>query len=578
VSAEYELKLRVSLQDNASGGLQQIQRQLRENVVAAGQTGSEYGELRSKLRDLSFEANAAERLFKAQYDTLFDLVGVFGSVGSAISSVNQMITQYNVAQIRVTEAQEKLASLQDKYNEAVGKYGENSEQARKAADALANAQRDLEQAQLAANTQFLLFIGQSAGLAKNLGSLAAKVYDLITPASKLPDIFANIASSSTATTTGVNTLTTAFTGLKGALVTAASIAGIAGAFILLQDAVAKAVPSLEDFVRGARDWRDVMRPNFQLTEETTDALVEHSEATQTAADGWGAFTQSLRQTPQLLENVKNELKNTQDQLKLLDSAVGAMSKFYDVTLAVEQALGRDVQLTEDAAESKERLAATEQLLGFITQNLGLVQQATQFYMLGATDAGDMLLNIFTAMTDAMADGLVSQEEFVGILQQLGVDSQNVAGSLHKILVEALNAVKASIEGNISSVQGLIGALTQLDGMTVTYTIVERRVEEGSETPGPESGITSGATSPPAHYQFGTLYVPRDMLAFLHRGEAVLSRREAELYRRGVNRISINLGGIYVAGSMTPETVPLLRSQLEELMDRYFREGSRKIGR
>ena len=247
----------------------------------------------------------------------------------------------------------------------------------------------------------------------------------------------------------------------------------------------------------------------------------------------------------------NLLKQSIDSLNLslqsLDAGLGVLGRaaslglnFYDVVLSVSQALGQDVQLSREAEASKQRLLAIQQTLNYIMQSYGLIQQAVQLYQLGAKDAGDQLLNTLTNLIQAVQDGVVTEGEFVNILRQLGVSAENVAGSLHNVLVRSLQAAEQAVRGNIARVDELIHKLNSLDGMEASYTIREiivRTVKEASESPEGGRNLQAGAWKIPY-----TGYLAR-----LHRGEMVLPRPVAEWFRRGgsptgskIINININL--------------------------------------
>lgn len=90
--------------------------------------------------------------------------------------------------------------------------------------------------------------------------------------------------------------------------------------------------------------------------------------------------------------------------------------------------------------------------------------------------------------------------------------------------------EVEIEDNTKEVQsglnGVIGKLNSLDGRKITYTIEEKKITSSSSS---DSGSDSGTPRPAG----GMDYVPfNNMPAYLHRGEAVLTAREADTWRRG----------------------------------------------
>jgi hypothetical protein len=152
-------------------------------------------------------------------------------------------------------------------------------------------------------------------------------------------------------------------------------------------------------------------------------------------------------------------------------------------------------------------------------------------MMGASDAGNMLTSVMRALGESLSDGVVTQQEFVNILNVLGVDAGNVAASLHGMLVKALENVRAAVEGNTSSVQALISQLNALNGMTAVYRIVEVRETVTQQSGGGVEVVHETGGRFFEAYQLGAWSVPRTGPALLHRGEMVLPRHVAEWFRR-----------------------------------------------
>ncbi len=234
------------------------------------------------------------------------------------------------------------------------------------------------------------------------------------------------------------------------------------------------------------------------------------------------------------EGMVEGIRASAEDLEVLGAAVSLFERFYDVSLQVEQALGHEVELTEEARQSKERLAAATSLLSYVTQAFGLVQQAAQLYILGGKEAGDLLLNTMTSLVSATEDGIVTTDEFRGILEALGVKSSDVAGSLHAILLRTLSAVREALEGNYEAATNFAEALRRLDGATVhTYhyhhviTVTDAR----APPPPTQQEIERTLGYPVTGYQGGSWYT-REGLAYLHRGEMVLPRDVAKWFRSG----------------------------------------------
>jgi len=306
---------------------------------------------------------------------------------------------------------------------------------------------------------------------------------------------------------------------------------------------------------------------------TDDILYLIDVATKAGADVPKSFqniSTMLDNTKQKIEEITSSVKEMTSSFKLLSGAASYASQFYDVVLKVEQALGHDVQLSEAAKQSKERLAAVQDVLNFLTQSYTLVLQAMQLQSLGASDAGTMLMNTLTATQRALEDGVVTQTEFVEILKQMGIDAENVSDSLHNILMKSLEATRKAILGNTDAVSQFIQKLKELDGMeahTYHYHHVITIRETG--TAGGGGGTTMkelGATTLHGH-QFGLWKVPyNNYIARLHRGEMVLPRNVAEWFRKGGLRVGskvVNVHNEFVLNN------PVIRSEadIDELAEK-----------
>ena len=333
---------------------------------------------------------------------------------------------------------------------------------------------------------------------------------------------------------------------------------------------------------------------------TDDVLYLIDVATKAGADVPQSFqniSTMLDNTKQKIEEITNSVKEMTSSFKLLSGAASYASQFYDVVLKVEQALGHDVQLSEAAKQSKERLAAVQDVLNFLTQSYTLVLQAMQLQSLGASDAGTMLMNTLTATQRALEDGVVTQTEFVEILKQMGIDAENVSGSLHNVLMKSLEATREAILGNTDAVSQFIQKLKELDGMEAhTYHFhheITVHGKGGGEVDHLEAdrlealrkareretmGTTMkelGATTLHGH-KTGLWEVPyTGYIARLHKGEMVLPRNVAEWFRKGgvgVGSKVINVHNEFVFNN------PVIRSEadIDELAEKISRKMVSKL--
>jgi TP901 family phage tail tape measure protein len=304
---------------------------------------------------------------------------------------------------------------------------------------------------------------------------------------------------------------------------------------------------------------------------TSDKLIEMAGLAQQAGvevpESFRNIATAANQTADAIKATSEAVKGLRSSFDLLSGAISVATNFYDVTLAVSKALQGDAELTQEAVESRNRLAATQQVVNFLMQNFGLIQQALQLQMMGATDASNRLLNVFEKLTTALDDGIVTQEEFISVLRTLGVDSQNVAGSLYNVLRTSLEAVKATIQGNIETAQNFIATLNQMNGMTIhTYHIHHQIiVTEGGGGGGGEIVHETGGRF--FEYQRGTVFVPFTGPAILHRGEMVIPRELADLIREGgfgPRGLSVQ---VYVDASKVSDPEEVARRVSRELVRR-----------
>jgi chromosome segregation ATPase len=229
-----------------------------------------------------------------------------------------------------------------------------------------------------------------------------------------------------------------------------------------------------------------------------------------------------------------------------------------------EALIASTELTQEQAASKERLSAIQSVLSFTTNQLSLMQTGLQLAMMGATQTGESFMNAILALTDAQMDGIVTEEEMMNVLQQLGVTFDetgkpvmNLKGFLEKFKQEVLE--------NMNKVNEFRNTLQSLDGMTVhTYHIHHQiTVTEG----GGGGGIVHQTGGRFFEYQRGTAFVPFTGPAILHRGEMVIPREMADLIREGgfgPRGLSVQ---VYVDASKVSDPEEVARRVSRELVRR-----------
>jgi hypothetical protein len=142
--------------------------------------------------------------------------------------------------------------------------------------------------------------------------------------------------------------------------------------------------------------------------------------------------------------------------------------------------------------------------------------------------------LFALATNAFGvrDAVVGAiREIPGLLRGLAGDFYGAASEIATQLVQGIISGVSGAGGVVGSVvDGILRAVKSLINTQIIDKI-NSALEFTIKGPGPVPDIHIDAPNIP-HLQSGLLNVPRDMLAFLHQGEAVLPRRIAEPIRQG----------------------------------------------
>ena len=273
-----------------------------------------------------------------------------------------------------------------------------------------------------------------------------------------------------------------------------------------------------------------------------------------------AIDDKISKLKEELKFYEERAKKSKEAKEQLQGVINELREQIDALEDQKKQLIDLVGLTEEQAASQERLKAIQDTLSFTTQTLSLMQTGLQLAMMGATSTGESFMNTVLALADAQSDGIITEQEFKDILQELGVQFDE-SGKPVLNLKDIMQKFKEEVLDNINKVQSFRDTLKSLDGMTVhTYhihhIITVSGATEGGEPPRHEIskeyeeweaekyGIAGYA-------QRGEWYT-REGLYRLHAGEMVLPRNVAEWFRsRGpvaaqktVNvRVNINAGGV-----------------------------------
>jgi len=301
--------------------------------------------------------------------------------------------------------------------------------------------------------------------------------------------------------------------------------------------------TLEVQMRTLRSAQDVA--SFGLSYYNTILSVNRA----LVADEIALINQEIERRRQQIAELERLAKYGGLNQSVARSGIEALKKEIEQLEARKKELESSIKLTAEQIASQERLQAIQSALSFTTQQLSLMQTALQLAMMGAGSTAEAFMNVTIGLTEALMDGVVTEEEMKNTLAALGVEFDetgkpvlNLRGFLEKFREEVLT--------NINKVNEFRNTLQQLDGTTIhTYHYHHViTVTEGTSSRGSDETLGAGNIRAMQH---GAWYTPEG-LAYLHRGEMVLPRDVAEFFRRGGMRpVNVNVS-INVTGQTDPE--------------------------
>jgi len=166
------------------------------------------------------------------------------------------------------------------------------------------------------------------------------------------------------------------------------------------------------------------------------------------------------------------------------------------------------------------------------------QTAMQLAMMGADGAANMFMGTAEALTKALEDGNITEEEMKEILEKLGVTFDETGKPVID-LKSIMEEFRKKMEETRNKVQDFRSTLASLDGMTIHTYHYHHEITVHGEGGG---GGGAAATEEEAewweteygmipHAQHGVRFT-REGLYYLHRGEMVLPKNVADWLRRG----------------------------------------------
>jgi len=255
---------------------------------------------------------------------------------------------------------------------------------------------------------------------------------------------------------------------------------------------------------------------FTTIQEIQEALM---------ADEIAMTEEHLRQLEEKLQKLRESKAATEEQ-------INAVKEEIEATRQRLEAMKQSTALTIQQTLSQKRLAAIQQMLAFTSQVVSLQQTAMQLAMMGANNTANMFMNTAMALTKALEDGIITEGEMKQILEMLGVTFDETGKPVIN-LKDTMEEFRRKMEETRNKVEDFRSALQSLDGLTVhTYHYHHEITVHGKRGGGAAAEEETEWNLPWHYYQRGAWYIPRNMPAYLHKGEMVLPRNVAEWFRRG----------------------------------------------
>ena len=359
-------------------------------------------------------------------------------------------------------------------------------------------------------------------------------------------------------------------------------AGVAGVFSSILQAV-QGLQSLQAQLTGLK--AELSDLNLAMMENQL-AILRIQNAAQARADSVAVELHQLRQQLSLLQQA-NQVINTAIGLMREEIRVrGESAQFTQQEIGLLQQLASFIQV--GARGRQLDVEALTQLIALLSERNILTQEEAQLLLqliqqLQSEEAqrrlniaalsrmieermrlGQATLQEVEALTELRARQRELQEESL----RLRIREMELQGQIERTraaldsMIETLRRSAEAAGLAEDSVRKLINALRELDGMTVEYTVVERRrVEEESGGGGVEGSRQLGG------------WVPRTGRYLLHRGEYVLPPTVIRHLRRiGIREhppqvnLVVNIRGMVVGGV----------EEAGEVAERISREIARRI--
>jgi len=274
---------------------------------------------------------------------------------------------------------------------------------------------------------------------------------------------------------------------------------------------------------------------------------------------------------ELSKRLEEWQNNTTANKKIRELQIEQLEKEIEKRRQQIEELKKSAEYTAVEAETLQNLGIIQKTISFQTQVMSLYQTGLRLAMMGATEAGQGMMQAALDLASALEDGIVTDEEKKKILEELGVQFDET-GKPVLSLKDIMKSFQDQVKDNITAIGDLMKAMKELDGLESHIYIYRHEITvHGERRIGArhEHGITirEGEQAAPG-LQFGAWFT-REGLYYLHRGEMVLPRNVAEWFRRGGGEI----GSKVIVNNKIIINNPTVRSEadLDELAEKISRK-------
>ena len=277
---------------------------------------------------------------------------------------------------------------------------------------------------------------------------------------------------------------------------------------------------------------------------------------------------------ELTKRLEEVRENTSMNKSIRETQIEALEKEIEKRRQQIEELKKSADYTAIEAETRNNLGIIQKTISFHTQVMSLYQRGLQLAMIGATEAGEGMMNAALLLASALEDGIVTDEEKKKILEELGVQFDETGKPILS-LKDIMKSFQDQVKDNITTINDLKKAMGELDGLESHIYIYRHEItvkETRSGAGGTGTTMKELGVETLHGHKTGLWKVPyNNYIARLHRGEMVLPRNVAEWFRKGGLRVGskvVNVHNEFVLNN------PVIRSEAD--IDELAEKISRKI--